>query len=381
MRRAEKMDVAVLGTGALGSGALLSLAKRGLKVVGIDRFEPGHERGSSHGMTRVIRKAYFEAPEYVPLLERAYALWDELERESGESLFIRCGVLEVGPPDGEVVPGVLRAAQAHNLPVEALTGAEVERRFPGFHVPEGFAGVFESDGGILRVERCVALQCERAQKLGAELRSGRTILSVNREGSSYLIQTDKGPIYANALVLTAGAWARDLLPELAPFLRVVRKVLLWYPVHDRGPQYLESEGSPVFLFELPQGVFYGFPVIDDFGFKVAEHSGGDEVDDPLALDRNLYERDHAPVDRFLKRFVPNVVPGRASKHAVCMYTLSPDLHPIAGLHPELPHVAFAAGMSGHGFKFSSAFGEALADLALEGSTRHPMDIFAFERLL
>jgi len=315
------------------------------------------------------------------MLERAYELWDEVEAHSGEEIFLRTGVLEVGPPDGEVVPGVLRAAREHNLPVEALSANEVEERFPGFRVPEHLSGVFEADGGILKVERCVELQCEMAQERGAKLLVGRSVQSVERDGDGYVIRSDQGEIYAGALVISAGAWARDLLPELRPLLKVVRKVLLWYPVRDAGPRFLEKDGSPVFLFELPQGVFYGFPVLDELGFKIAEHSGGDAVHDPLTLDRNLYVGDHAPADAFLKTHAPNVLSGSPSKHAVCMYTLSPDLHPIAGLHPDLPNVSFAAGLSGHGFKFSNAFGEALADLATQGSTELPMDIFYPRRFL
>ena len=377
----QRADITVVGLGAVGSGAVYRLAQRGLSVAGIERFAPGHDRGSSHGLTRVIRKAYFEAPDYVPLLERAYELWDEIEDTSGEEIFLRTGVLEVGPPNGEVVPGVLRAAKEHNLDVHPLESGEIEDRFPGFRVPAHLSGVFEADGGILKVERCVELQAELARQKGAQLRTNTSVQRIERVGSGYRLHTNNGILSTGALIVTAGAWAQRLIPELNPHLKVLRKVLLWYNVNKGGPSYKREEHSPVFLFELPEGVFYGFPVLDELGLKLAEHSGGNPVSDPLKLDRALYPADHAPVEGFLKEYMPNVDPRLPTKHAVCMYTISPDLHPIAGRHPGEENLFFAAGLSGHGFKFSTALGEALADLATDGSSRVPMDIFKPDRFL
>ena len=214
MSAVRDVEVAVLGVGAVGSAALYHLARRGVNALGLDRFPPGHDRGSSHGDTRVIRKAYFEDPAYVPLLHQAYDGWERLEEESGEALFLKTGLIEIGPPDGYVVPGVLRAAETYDLDVEPLPKATLEARFDGFVVPDGMTGVYEADGGILQVEACVAAHARLAEAAGATLASGETIISVAPDGEGARIITDAGVVRAGAVILTAGAWAGDLLLSL-----------------------------------------------------------------------------------------------------------------------------------------------------------------------
>ncbi|MDP6946601.1 MAG: N-methyl-L-tryptophan oxidase, partial [Myxococcota bacterium] len=297
---APAYDVAVLGVGAVGSAALYHLARRGVSAVGLDRFPPGHDRGSSHGETRVIRKAYFEDPAYVPLLHRAYDGWREIEAGSGRRLFRRTGLIEIGPPDGEVVPGVLRAAREHDLDVEALGPEVVAQRFPGFRVPEGMTGVYEADGGVLEVEACVEAHAALARDAGAALRTGLTVTGWRPDGEGVLVETSDGPVSAGALIIAAGAWASDLLASHHLPLRVKRKVLLWYPLQPPpAPQYPIEAGGVVFLYELPEGVYYGFPSTDGATLKVACHDDGVFVDDPLTLDRALHRGDHAGVDAFL----------------------------------------------------------------------------------
>jgi monomeric sarcosine oxidase len=362
-------DAIVVGTGGVGSAALFHLAARGARVLGLDRFPPGHDRGSSHGHTRVIRQAYFEHPDYVPLLRRAYTLWDELAARDGQALFERAGLLQIGPPDGAIVPGVLASARQHNLPVEELGPDEVERRFKGFRVPEGAHAVFERDAGYLLVEECVRAHARAAEGAGAEIRSGIAVRSWHAEGTGAVVETDAGSFSAGRLVIAAGAWAGSLLAELGVPLRVVRKHLHWYAAD--AACYRRENGCPAFFYEHQHQFFYGFPRIDERGVKVAEHSGGESVADPLAVDRSVDPEDRRRVEESLGRFLPRVS-RRPTDHTVCLYTMSPDEHFIVDRHPEHEAVAFAAGLSGHGFKFTSVLGEILAALVLDGRTEQPV---------
>jgi len=369
-------DVIVLGTGGVGSAAAYQLAKRGARVLGIDQFPGGHDRGSSHGETRVIRQAYFEHADYVPLLLRAYELWRELEAESGVDLLHQVGLLQVGPPDGFVVHGVLEAARLHGLKVDSLTANEVELRFPGFRVPEESVGVFEPAAGYLKVERCVLAHLAAAKMGGAALRLGHAAQSWHADASGVRVTTDEGEFQAAKLVITAGPWAPQLLADLGMRLEVRRKHLYWFPNSESS--YRESSGCPTYLYELPRGVYYGFPQIDELGVKVAEHTGGAVVADPATDPRPLDPADLARVEDFLSQYLPGV--GRPLKHrAVCFYTMSPDEHFLVDRHPRHENVFFVAGLSGHGFKFTSVLGEVLADLALEGRTALPIGFLSVKR--
>ena len=375
-------QVAVLGVGAVGSAALYHLAQRGVSAVGVERFQPGHDRGSSHGDTRVIRKAYFEAPEYVPLLHRAYEGWARLEEESGESLFLKTGLVEIGPPDGYVVPGVLRAAKEHALDVEPLSAGALTERYKGLLVPEGMSGVYEADGGLLHVEACVAAHARLAEEAGATLLTGTSVARIERDGAGVALYTSAGVIRADALIVSAGAWAHKLLPELALPLKVKRKVLLWYPLQgDAAYQNRSDEGGVVFLYEFPEGVYYGFPSLDGRSLKVACHDDGGYLEAPLTLDRSLYPEDHAGVDAFLRAYMPGVMPGCPIRHAVCMYTMTPDLHMIVDRVPHLANAWFAAGLSGHGFKYSNALGEALVERVMGEPGHVDLRPFATSRFL
>jgi sarcosine oxidase len=365
----QTYDVIVIGAGGMGSAALYHLAKRGVKVLGLDRFPPGHDRGSSHGRTRVIRQAYFEQADYVPLLLRAYELWAELGQHCGLKLYYETGLLEVGLPAGQVVPGVKRAARQHRLEIEELSPTEARKRFPAFRIPNDYEAVFERRAGYLEVENCVRAHAEAAQQLGAELQCDGAVRDWNAVRNEVVVHTDRAEFRAQKLVIAAGAWSGLLLESLEIPLVVRRKPVFWYPGDDDS---LKAEnGCPVYLFELPDGVFYGIPQIDDWGFKVAEHTGGELVANPLNFDRTLRVADQTRVEAFLSQFIPSV--GRPLiRHSVCLYTMSPDENFIVDTHPRYPQVCFAAGLSGHGFKFTCVLGEALADLALNGRTDLPI---------
>jgi sarcosine oxidase len=345
-------------------------------VLGIDQFPGGHDRGSSHGQTRVIRQAYFEHADYVPLLLRAYELWRELEREAGDDLLHQVGLLQVGPPQGQVVRGVTEAARLHGLAVESLSAGEVQRRFRGFRVPEDSVGVFEPAAGYLRVERCVLAHLAAAGRYGAELLHGVTAHGWSADGGGVKVSTDRGDFAAARLVITAGPWAPRMLADLNVKLELRRKHLYWFPTQDA--MYHEAGGCPTYLYELPQGVFYGFPQVDELGLKVAEHSGGASIADPLNDPRPLEESDLARVEDFLSQYLPGV--GRPmQRRSVCFYTMSPDEHFLVDRHPQHENVLFVAGLSGHGFKFTSVLGEVMADLALDGATKLPVGFLCLSR--
>ena len=365
-------DSIVIGTGGVGSAALLHLAERGEHVLGIDRFRPPHAYGSSHGQTRIIRQAYFEHADYTPLVCEAYRLWEELERSVGEKLYVECGVLQIGPPEGEVVSGVKLGADAHGLQVEQIAGDDIENRWPALRVPAGMIGMFEARAGYLRVEQCVQAHLNAACKAGAELETNVDVRGWE-PGPPAIVNTNLGVVTANRLIITTGAWAQSLLADLGLQLTVLRKSLFWYPIDAEHSKLTEQ--LPCFLYELPSGVIYGFPPDDQNRVKIAEHSGGQPVVDPLQVNREVDEGD----EQLLHQFISDQLRGVSTsftEHAVCLYTMSADHHFIVDRHPDHPHVAFAAGLSGHGFKFTSALGKALSELVLDGQTQLPVGFLA-----
>jgi sarcosine oxidase len=410
---AETYDCIVLGVGGFGSAALDALARRGARVLGLEQFGVAHERGSSHGQTRIIRRAYFEHPDYVPLVTRAFGMWAELEQDVGRTLYQPTGLFLAGPPDGEAVAGTLRAAREHALPIEQVAIGAARERFPQFRFDEAQAVVYEGQAGYLRVEECVRAHIERAVRNGARLECGVRVVEWSVDRSSVRVRTDRAEHLASRLVVTAGPWSRDLLAGLGVTLRVLRKVQFWHRV---DPAAVEGHRrSPAFLFELPApvgtsngagtlrvpsprqaadreqadgtrsvpatvgpAVFYGFPSLDAETVKVAEHSGGIPVADPTAVDRERHEDDVRPVRDFVRERLPHVAP-EPFRHSVCMYTMSPDGHFIVDRHRQHQNVVFAAGFSGHGFKFTPVIGAALADLALHGATTLPIKFLHLDR--
>ncbi len=370
----QAYDVIVIGTGGVGSATLATLARRGLRVLGIDRFDPPHDRGSSHGETRVIRQAYFEHPDYVPLLRIAYQLWRELEARSGNDLFFQCGLLEVGPSDGEVVPGVLRAASEHQLPVETLTANDVAKRWPALCVPDGLTAVFEPTAGYLLVEQCIAAMLVEAAEHGAELLPHCEVVSWQADAQGVEVQTQLGNYRAGALVVTAGAWSGSLLADLGVSLVPLRKGLFWYPAAGVP----DATKLPVFLYELDGRIPYGFPSLDGRRLKIAEHSGGTPVVNLLDLPRSTEASEQPFVDRFLAQCLPSAS-GPPLQYGTCLYTMTTDGHFIVDHHPLHRNVAFAAGLSGHGFKFTPVLGEALANLVTNRQARLPIEFLSVGR--
>lgn len=366
-------DVIVAGLGAAGSAAAAEAAARGARVLGLERFARGHALASHHGRTRITRLAYFEHPDYVPLLRRAWARWRELEAEADQTLLVETGGVYAGPPDDELVAGSLASAREHGLEVERLTSAEVRERFPALRLGEGMAAVFERQAGLLIPERCVAAQLDRAERAGAALRFEEPALEWSADGSGIRVRTASGEYAADRLILAAGAWTDRLVADLALPLRVERVPLHWFEPADPA----SFARLPVYILSTEDGHFYGFPYLADQGLKVARHGDGD-LTDPDALDRGHRPADEQRVRRFIRRYLPGG-DGRLRESTVCMYTRTPDGHFIIDRHPRDEQVVIASPCSGHGFKFASAVGEILADLALTGRTQLPIGLFALSR--
>ena len=370
-------DVAVIGLGGMGSAIAAHCARRGASVIGIEQFGIAHDRGSSHGKSRMIRKAYFEDPAYVPLVLRAYELWRELEHESGSALLQTTGVLSVGTENSDIIAGTRRAATEHNLGIEALDRSEVLRRYPRLQLEPNEVALFEPDAGVLDPERAVEAHLKVAQRLGADLRFGQAMQGWTTRDNTAGIQFDKGEtIEAKTLVLSLGSWFKEILESLGVTIRVQRNVQAWFAPENDG---YRAGSFPAFLLDragLPAPL-YGFPDFGD-GVKAAFHGAG-ELTEAARLNREIdFETDVAPIVRSMERWMPG---GAASFRGAtpCMYTLTPDSNFVIDRHPEHPNVVLCGGFSGHGFKFAPVIGEIGADLALNGRSRHDINFLSLAR--
>ena len=368
-------DVIVVGLGAMGSATTAMLARQGARVLGLEAFEPLHTRGSSHGRSRIIREAYFESPEYVPLVRRAYELWRELEEISGRRLLRITGGLNIGRPESAFVSGALESARRHGIPHEVLDAASAARRFPALRLPEDFVAVYESNAGVLDPEACIEAFQSVARGRGAVLRFNEPARHWAVEGSSVVVESDGGIERADRLVLTPGPWAPEVLSGLPVPLEVQRVVNVHFAPSQ--PAHFEADRLPVYLLDVPEGDYYGFPALPGQGIKFGRHDAG-EACTPETIRREVSGEEVASLQAVLNRYLPGAA-DRVLWTLTCMYTMTPDAHFVIDRHPEWPQVVIGCGFSGHGFKFASVVGEILADLALEGRTRHPIDFLSLRR--
>jgi sarcosine oxidase len=374
-------DAIVAGLGGMGSAAAYQLAGRGRRVLGLERYTPAHDRGSSHGQSRMIRQAYFEDPSYVPLLFRAYELWEQLERETGVDLMTLGGGLMIGPPGSRPFTGSKATADEYGLPYEVFDAAELKRRYPVFEPTEDTVALFEEKAGIVRPEAAVKAPLDWATAMGADLRFGEEILTWEPTASGVRVETASGAYEAERLVVTAGAWAPKLLADLGLPLEVTRQILFWFdPVG--GVEPFLPHRFPVFIWQPEDGnAFYSIPAHDGprGGVKVAFFRADGKPADPDTIDREVHDEEIDFIRTYVARYVPTL-DGELLYARTCMYTNTPDEHFVISTHPEYPQVAIAAGFSGHGFKFCGVVGEILADLVTEGETNHPIDLFSPTRL-
>jgi sarcosine oxidase len=369
-------DAIVIGVGGMGSAAACELARRGRRVLALEQFALGHDRGSSHGHTRIIRKAYYEHPDYVPLVCRAFERWYDLEQRQGIHLLTESPCLSIGRSGSPMLAGVLASASQHGLPVESLSAEELRRRFPAFRFGDDYCGVLERSAGFLYVEDCVQAHTCEAIRLGATVQDNEPVVSWQADEREVTVETHAGRYTAARLVLTAGPWAGEVLARRGAFLRVMRQVVQWFG--SRDDRRFRRDVFPLYIADTPLGHFYGFPMLNANGAKVAQHYGAPELTNPSEIDRTVRPADEERTRAFLREHLP-MIDGPCHRSSVCIYTLTPDRHFVLDLHPDHANVALAAGFSGHGFKFASVVGEILADLADHGRTDLPIGMFRINR--
>lgn len=373
----KHFNVIVVGVGGMGSATCYQLARRGKRVLGIEKYDIPHDLGSSHGYTRIIRLAYYEHPSYVMLLRRSYELWDEIERRTGSKLLHKVGSIDAGPADSWVFKGSLQSCVEHDLPHEVLTGKELHDRFPGYNLPHDHLALLQPDGGFLVPEQATVAFTEAAQALGAEIHGREEMLEWHPtvEGGVRVL-TDRAEYTADRLIITAGSWNQNVLPFLRGLAVPERQVLAW--LQPERPELFRPERFPVFNCLVNEGRYYGFPVFGVPGFKFGKYHHFEEQDWADAVDFEPRWDDEEMLREFAARYFP-MGAGPVMSLKACMFTNSPDGHFIMDLHPDYPQVSFAAAFSGHGYKFASVIGEILADLAERGDTRHDISLFNLAR--
>ena len=372
----QEFDCIVIGVGGMGSSTLYNLAKRGRRVLGLEQFDIPHAEGSSHGVNRIIRLAYYEHPSYVPLLRRAYELWSDIESVTGEQLLYKTGSIDTAPSGHEVFEGSLESCLLHDIPHRVLNHAQINEEFPGYQLPSGHMGLLQGDGGFVLSERSIVAYANAAMSTGAEIHAREVVSGWEPDQGGVRVFTDRGEYTAERLVITAGAWTSGMVPILDDLAVPERQVLAWLQPID-GSLYT-PEVFPVFNAYFDEGRYYGFPVYGIPGFKVGRYHHLEEVIDPDFAIKTVNSEDEAVLRSAVERYFPKAN-GTTMTLKTCMFTNTPDEHFIVDLLPANSQVAVAAGFSGHGFKFASVIGEILADLAINGETEHNIDLLKIDR--
>lgn len=369
----------------MGSAACFWLAKRGYKVLGLEQFDIPHELGSHTGQSRIIRKAYFEHPDYVPLLDRAYHNWQLLGKQTGTKVYYKTGLLYHGPSTHAMMNGVKETATLNDIPLDNLNSQQKDSSFPQFTTPRNFENLYEPDAGFVRPELAVTLYKEEALNSGAEIHTNETVLEWKKENDSIKVTTDKNIYYANKLVITAGAWAGRLMPELNSSLKVTRQIIVW--VKPWNEKLFTPDNFPCWIIadNKKKGVLYGFPYLtkENFGepegMKFALHHPAVETN-PDHVSRIISKAEIDNLIQQVAEYIPAVAEAKIVVSKTCLYTNTEDENFIIDHLPGYDKdVTIACGFSGHGFKFVSVVGEILADLAMNGKTELPVDFLSLKR--
>ena len=370
-------DVMIIGAGSMGMAAGYYLSKSGKKTLLLDSFHPPHNKGSHHGETRIIRYAYAEGEEYVPFILKAQELWNKLERDTGKSLFIPTGVLSVGNRESNFIQNTISSSTTYSLPLEVMDPAEVQNRWSGITMPNDSIGCFEPTSGVLKCEESIKAYQMLAEMNGATILSNSRVKEIHIQEEKVTIKTSDKTFHTDSLVVAAGAWSGHLLSmlDLDLPLTPVRKTFAWF---DANEKIYNANDFPAFAFETSQGLYYGFPSVDGAGLKVGRHDGGERInpDEGMKQFGEIVE-DEEDLIQFLNQYLPEI--GRLKDGKTCMYTLTPDEKFVIDVHPKYSNVAIAAGFSGHGFKFSSAVGQALSNLIVSGKNEIDISQFSIDR--
>ncbi len=379
MTREIVYDAVIIGAGTMGMAAGAHLAKQNVKTLLIDAYDPPHHHGSHHGDTRMIRHAYGEGRQYVTLVKRAQQLWEELEKESGYTIFEKTGVLGLGPSDSTFLLETIASAKTQDLPLQVLSSLEVKEKWPGISIPDNFIGCFEAESGFIYCERAIQAYREIALQNGAALLTNTPVQQIDLKHHEWVkITTADTSFMTKTIIVTAGAWAAKLLPDLNLPIQPLRKTVGWF---DTPEGTYDSGNFPAFYVEDKDKMFYGFPNLHNAGLKIGRTDGGQAID-PNQHTQNFgkYDSDEGELRQFLSTYMPEAN-NRLNKGKTCLYTRSPDSHFIIDRHPEHPNAIIACGFSGHGFKFGSVMGEVLSQMAIKGQTDYDISIFSLKRFL
>ncbi len=377
MAQGRVFDTIMVGVGGMGAAACWQLARRGQRVLGLERFDIPNSQGSSHGLTRIIRLAYHEGPAYVPLVQRAFALWHEAAAAFGEPLVFTTGSLDVGPEGGELLAGSLAACREHGLAHEVLSAAEVNRRYPAFRLPAGHQALLQPDGGFVASERAIVAHVMLAQAAGAEIHARETVREWGPlPGGGVRVVTDRATYEAGHLILAAGAWIGDLVPALKSLTVPERQVVGWFQPAD--PAKFAPSALPVSILEVDEGAYYILPIWGAPGVKIGLHHHRGQRGHADALSREVEREDEDLLRACLGRYLPEA-DGPAMALRACLYTVTPDEHFIIDRLPGERDVIVASPCSGHGYKFASVIGEILADLVVRGESRFDLSMFRIDR--
>ncbi len=387
----NNFDVIVVGLGAMGSSACYYLSQSKINLLGIDQFNSPHSFGSSHGETRIIREAYFEHPLYVPLVQRAYELWSDLQQNNtniksdklennensllSERLFLKTSGLMLGKKDSGVVSGAKKSAETHNLNYQLFNSEQIKNNYPAFNLPNDNIGILENRAGILFPEKCIKNYLESAKNNGVKINCNEKMISWKSNKSNIKVITDKNVYYTDKLILSTGAWIKEIIPNLK--LKMTRQVLFWFDT--KGSEEFKPEKFPIYICEKnPEKIFYGFPDLGT-GMKIAFHNHGQEIN-PNNLDKNIYTNEIKEIFDIVAEYFPKLKPN-IIKSEVCMYTNTEDENFIIDYYPDNKRVIVASPCSGHGFKFSSVIGEILSQMANNVSPKFDLEPFKIQKRL
>jgi len=374
--KTEDFDVVVMGLGIMGISALYHLSKKKIKVCGIEQYAPGHSKGSSHGETRIIRKAVFEGVDYYPIINRSYEIWKILEKETKKELLSKCGTLIIGDKNSSIIRGTKDVYNKYGLKYNLLNQKKLGNKFSMFSLKNKQVSIFDPEGGFLHAEKCIKAFQDQALKNGVKIFENEKIISWEGSDSEIIVKTDKREFKTKKLIITVGPWAKSEMESLGVKLKIIRKILFWYNI-QKPNNYIEGK-FPVFLYEEGKNDVYGFPIINKQSMKIAQHFGGHEIDSADEVNRSLSERDEQNLKEIINELIPELKLS-ISNHSVCMYSMTEDENGIIDRHPKNKNVIIGTGFSGHGFKFSAAFGEILMNLALNKKVPFNIDFLSFKR--
>lgn len=372
-------DVIVIGVGGMGSATVYELARRGCRVLGIEQHNIPNDVGASHGINRMIRLAYAEDPRYIPMVQRAYKLWQAIGKKAKEQLLFVTGGVDAGPEDSWIFQGSLKSCLEHKLKHQVLTSSQLSKRFPGFRLPKSMMAVYQPDGGFVLSERAIVAHANLSLELGAEIHAQEQVIDWKVRKGVVTVKTDRGSYRAKRLVITAGPWIGHVVERLRGVVIPERQVLLW--VQPKKPALFEMGKFPVFYMQDERSEkYYGMPIYGIPGFKFGKYNHLREQIDPDTMDREVHRKDEHVLRKAIRKYLPDA-DGPVIAMKTCIFSNTSDENFILDFHPDYPEVAIAAGFSGHGFKFCPVVGEIMADLVLEGGSKNfDLDAFKLQRL-